>query len=26
VGGHDPSGARLRDRVFMFDVEKLTIH
>src|SRR6266540_3798609 len=26
VGGPDPSGARLRGRVFIFDVEKLTIH
>src|SRR5262245_11417792 len=26
VGGPDPSGARLRDRVFIFDFEKLIIH
>ena len=26
VDGRDPTGARLRDRVFMFDIEKLTIH
>jgi hypothetical protein len=26
VGGPDPSGARLRARLFMLDVEKLIIH
>jgi hypothetical protein len=26
VSGFDPSSARLRDWVFMFDFEKLTIH